>query len=84
MSTNEITSDMLNDVRWEIPCVIEEIGMLAGFLREAINDVNEGNIRGGYMVASDALESFAALESRMSEMAATVAKWVDAAREEGA
>jgi hypothetical protein len=75
---------MLNDVRWEIPCVVEEIGMLAGFLREAINDVNEGNVRGGYMVAGDALESFAALESRLSEMSATVAKWVEAAGGEDA
>lgn len=78
-----ITSDMLNDVRWEIPCVIEEIGAIAGFLREAINDVNDhGNVRGAAMVTSDCLEAFANLETRLSEMAATVAKWTAYAEQE--
>jgi hypothetical protein len=72
---DQTTSDMLNEVRWEIPCVIEEIGAIAGFLREAINDTDKGNLRGAAMVTSDCLEAFANLETRLSEMAATVAKW---------
>jgi hypothetical protein len=86
MSNDEsITADMLNDVRWEIPLVIEEIGAIAGFLREAINDVNEhGNIKGAAMVTSDALEAFANLEARLNDMAANVAKWTAAAEGEDA
>jgi len=78
-----ICSDMLNDVRWEIPCVIEEIGTIAGLLREAISDTNDDNVCGAAMVANDALEEFAKLESRLSNMAAIVAKWVDFAEKEG-
>jgi hypothetical protein len=66
---------MLSDVRWEIPCVIEEIGTIASLLREAISDVDNGNVRGAAMVTSDCMEAFASLETRLSEMAATVAKW---------
>jgi hypothetical protein len=79
----EITSDMLNDVRWEIPCVIEEVGAIAAFLREAIADTDSGNIRGAAMVTNDCLECFANLESRLSEMAVTVAKWTEYAEQEG-
>lgn len=79
--SDQITGDMLNDVRWEIPCVIEEIGTIAAFLREAISDCNDGNIGGASMVASDALECFSQLESRLSGMSANIAKWTQAAME---
>ena len=83
MSKEPITSDMLCDVRWEIPNVVTELGAISDFLREAISDTNDGNVRGAAMVCDDMLEAFVTLETRLSSMAVEVAEWKAVAEQDG-
>jgi two-component sensor histidine kinase len=72
----------LTDARWQTLAAMEELAQISSLLREAINDTTEGNLAGGMMVATDTLEVFAEMEERLSEMAASVAKWVESASAE--
>jgi hypothetical protein len=52
---------------------IEDLGQVAGLLRESIDDCERGNEEAGRMCASDALEILAQLEGRFSSMTASLA-----------
>lgn len=66
---------MPREVRDQLADTLEEIGSAMGLLREAADDVNRGNVSGGKMCASDALEIISGLESRFSVIAAYLANW---------
>lgn len=63
------------EVRDQLADTIEEIGSAMGLLREADDDVKRGNVTGGKMAASDALEIISTLESNFSVIAAYLARW---------
>ena len=65
-------------IRAELLDTIEDIGQAAALLREAISDAESGNIPGGQMCASDALEILSTMETRFSEMSAAVCAWANA------
>jgi hypothetical protein len=71
-----ISSDLLRDVRCEIPDLIENVGEVSAMLYEAIEAVDENNLKGARVVAGDTLESLTRLESTVSEMASNVVKWI--------
>lgn len=82
------TSDLLaissappKDVRRELADTIEDIGAAMGLLREAVDDTERGNLGGGKMCGSDALEILSNLETRFSQMAAKLAIWSEGAVE---
>lgn len=77
-----MTAKALTDVRWQTLAAMEELAQVSSLLREAINDTSEGNLAGGMMVAADTFEVFAELEERLSGMAASVARWTEAASAE--
>jgi hypothetical protein len=52
---------------------IEDIGQVAGLLRQSIDDCECGNEEAGRMCASDALEILSQLEGRFSRMTASLA-----------
>lgn len=62
-------------VRQDLADSVEDIGSALGLLRESINDTDSGNLGGGQMCASDALEILSTLETRFSQMAASLATW---------
>lgn len=68
--------DLLYQAQHGILDLVEEIGALTSHLREALNDANDGNLRGAEMVAEDAISTLGNIESRSSELAAMIAKWV--------
>jgi hypothetical protein len=69
----------LTDARWQMLAAMEDLAQVSSLLREAINDTNEGNLAGGMMVATDTFDVLAELEERLSEMAASIAKWIESA-----
>lgn len=82
--SDSLTSDMLCEVRCEIPSLIEIVGEVSSQLAEAIQDIDyNNNLIGGQIVADDALESLARLETKVSEMSANVAKWLEWSKEGG-
>ena len=68
--------DLLYQAQHGILDLVEEIGALTSHLREALSDANDGNLRGAEMVAEDAISTLGNIESRSSEIAAMIAKWV--------
>ena len=75
---DSLTADLLCEVRCEIPDLIEIVGEISSQLAEAIQDIDyNNNLIGGQIVADDALESLARLDTKVSEMQANVAKWIE-------
>ena len=72
-----VVSAIPREVRGELTETIEEIGQAMGLLREAIDDADNGNIPGGQMCGSDALEILSSLEAKFSGMAAKIAAWAE-------
>jgi hypothetical protein len=76
MKKDEITCDIIRDVRCEMTDAIEEIGQALGLLREACGDCDDNNnIQGAQMAAADAANILGELEEKFSSMAARVARW---------
>jgi len=67
----------LRAVREQLADTIEDIGSALTLLREGIGDAERGNLGGGKLCGSDALEILAGLETRFSEMAARLAMWTE-------
>lgn len=65
----------LIDARAELPKLMENLGQVAGEIREAIADAEAGNLRGAAVVCDDALFTLAELEAQVSALAAGVARW---------
>jgi hypothetical protein len=78
----EITSDIPRDVRLGILDMIEDLGQIAGLLREAAEDTDNGNAAGGQVCGSDAAKMMGDLEAKISTAAALLFMWSDA-RERG-
>jgi hypothetical protein len=81
MTTPAIITEPVRQLRANLGDTIEEIGSVMGLLREAITDVESGNLPGGVMCASDALSLLASLEARYSELTADLTRWIN--RNEG-
>jgi hypothetical protein len=62
-----------NQVRKDLADTIEEIGQAMGLLREADDDLSNGNDLAAAMSASDALEIISGLETTYSSLAARLA-----------
>jgi hypothetical protein len=76
-----IASAPPREVRRELAETIEDIGSAMCLLREAVDDTESGNLGGGQMCGSDALEILSNLETRFSQMAAKLAMWSEGAVE---
>ena len=77
---DEITCDILREVRCDLADAIEDIGNALGLLRNACSDVDDcNNVKGAQMSANVAAELLAGLEMKFSQMAATVDKWAEPA-----
>ena len=76
-----IASAPPREVRRELTETIEDIGSAMCLLREAVDDTERGNLGGGKMCGSDALEILSNLETRFSQMAAKLAIWSEGAIE---
>lgn len=70
------------EVRCELAETIEDIGSAMSLLREATNDTESGNLIGGKLCGSDALEILSSLETRFSQMAAKLATWTESSNNE--
>lgn len=67
--------DTLYQVEHEILSLVEETGAFVSQLREALADLNNGNLPGCSMVVDDAISTLSNIETKASEMAAELAKW---------
>jgi len=76
LPTPIIITEPVRQLRANLGDTIEEIGSVMGLLREAITDVESGNLPGGVMCASDALSLLASLEARYSELTADLTRWI--------
>lgn len=83
LGDDKLTSDMVSEVRLDLFETIEEITSATGLLRESCNDFDNDNLGGATMCANDALEIVARMETRMSEIAARLATWIEFAEKEG-
>lgn len=73
---DEITADILRDVRCEMADFMEDYGQALGLLREAIADCDDNdNLKGAQVAASDAAHLLGEMEEKLSQMAAAVARW---------
>ena len=72
-----VVSAIPREVRSQLADSIEDIGQAMGLIREAIADCEHGNVEGGKMCGSDALEIVSGLECKFSEIAARLARWSD-------
>lgn len=79
-----VVSAIPREVRRDLAETIEDIGQAMGLIREAIDDTDRGNIGGGQMCGSDALEILASLEAKFSGMAAKMAAWSEQEHHEDA
>lgn len=77
-AASSLPSATPREVRANLADSLEDIGSAMGLLREAVNDADSGNVQGGKLCASDALEILSILESKFSQMAATLARWSEA------
>ena len=68
------SADWLAGVRADLGNTVEDIGQALGLLREACNDMDQGNEQGAKMSASDAGDILAELECTFSGLAARVAR----------
>jgi hypothetical protein len=73
----KVSADLLLDARCEFHEMLELLGTASGQLREAAsdNDNDMGNTQGALIVVDDFLGTLAELESKVSEVAAMVARW---------
>lgn len=76
--SQKAASSLPREVRANLADTLEDIGSAMGLLREDVNDADSGNVHGGKLCASDALEILSILESKFSQMAATLARWSEA------
>lgn len=84
MSEEAITSDIVREARLGLFECIEEISGATGLLRESIDDLDNGNsVIGAALCADDALEIISRMETKFSEIAAELAKWIAYAQQEG-
>jgi hypothetical protein len=67
------TTDFPTQIRAKLADTIEDIGQAMALLRESQDDLNQGNIPGARLPASDALEIISQLETRFSLIAAELA-----------
>jgi hypothetical protein len=81
--SGRLSNDMLAEAKYECLDLIELLGTLVGQLGEAVADSDSDNLLGASIVADDALLTFAEMETKLSEVAAKVAKWKQWADEEG-
>lgn len=79
-----MSTDLLLEARYEVPNVMERLGLFTGQLNEALSDADAGNDTGAQIVADDALCTLAELETMLSEVGAKIAKWKQLAEEESA
>lgn len=80
----EITSDIPRDIRFGILDMIEDLGQIAGLLREAAEDTDRGNVAGGQVCGSDAAKLMGKLEAKASTAAALLFMWSDGRKGGGA
>lgn len=73
----EKTSDIICEAKLELLDVLEELGEAAGLLREAYGNHGNGNVPGAEMCVGDVVEIMGTVERKSSEIAASLAKWVD-------
>lgn len=83
LGKDRLTSDMVREVRLDLFETLEEIGSATGLLRESCDDFDHHSTLGATMCANDALEIVARMETRMSEIAARLAAWIEFAEQEG-
>jgi hypothetical protein len=74
MSASAIPSQ----IRADLCDSIEDIGSAMGLLRESITDADSGSLQSAQLCAADALEIIAALSSKFSELADSLATWSNA------
>ena len=67
--------DLIYQAEHKVLSLMEETGALVAHLREALADLNGGNMPGGAMVIDDAIATLATMEAQVSEMGALLAKW---------
>jgi hypothetical protein len=71
-------STIPRQIRAELADTLEDIGSAMGLLREAITDADSGSIQSAQLCAADALELVSNLETKFSEIAATLGTWSNA------
>jgi hypothetical protein len=67
------TLTSLNHIRRDLADTLEDIGSAMGLLREADDEISNGNSQGGKMCASDALDLVSGLEATFSALASRIA-----------
>lgn len=77
LQDGEKTSDIICEAKLELLDVLEELGAAAGLLREAFGNHESGNVPGAERCADDVVEIMANVERKSSEIAASLAKWID-------
>ena len=77
MSADKIkpSGDLLLDARCEFHDLLELLGTASCQLREAASDHDTGNTQGALIVVDDFMGTLAELETKVSEVAAMVARW---------
>jgi hypothetical protein len=73
--SERVSNDLLCEAKYDCLDLMELFGTLVGQLGEAVSDSDADNDLGATIVCDDALLTFAELESKLSDMAAKVAKW---------
>ena len=74
-TSTPISPDLLLDARCEFHTLLELLGTASGQLREAASDADQGNTLGASIVIDDFLLTLSELETKVSEVAATAARW---------
>lgn len=62
-------------VRVALAETVEDIGQALGLLRESVGAAERGRIQEAKLCGSDAVEILSSLETRFSQMAASLARW---------
>jgi hypothetical protein len=79
--SERVSNDLLCEAKYDCLDAMELLGAVVAQLREAVSDSDCDNDIGAAMVCDDALLTFAELETKLSDMAAKVAKWKSWAEE---
>ena len=74
-TSTPVSPDLLLDARCEFHTLLELLGTASGQLREAASDADQGNTLGASIVIDDFLLTLSELETKVSEVAATAARW---------
>lgn len=80
--SERVSNDLLCEAKYDCLDLMELLGQLVGQIQEALSDSDSDNNLGATIVCDDALFTFAELESKLSDMAAKVAKWKTWAEED--